>query len=238
MCLYPKFIFLDPVIVAGFFIWFYSLAVRQHGRSSFLDSGIRHDSPDPTLNPEQNVGKAVIIVALTKKRQRFCEEYLIDLCGTQAAIRAGYSVETAGSIASELLTIPEVRARIETAMAARSRRVGVNADRVLQELGKVAFINAVDVINMNDATLADDADRDDTAAIASVKVKTFPTEAGEGIEREIRLADKLKALELCGRHLGMFKDQVNINVDLELSDRIKKSRERAANGQKTDNSDS
>lgn len=176
-------------------------------------------------------------MALTKKRQRFCEEYLIDLNGTQAAIRAGYSVETAGSIASELLTIPEVRTRIETAMAERSRRVGVNADRVLQELGKVAFINAVDVINMNDATVAEDANRDDTAAIASVKVKVFPTEAGEGVEREIRLADKLKALELCGRHLGMFKDSMSLNVNLELSDRIKQSRERALNGRKTTNGD-
>lgn len=172
--------------------------------------------------------EGVKIVALTKKRQRFCEEYLIDLNGTQAAIRAGYSVETAGSIASELLKIPEVRARIDQAMAERSKRVGVNADRVLQELAKVAFINAADIINMDDATIAEDADRDDTAAIASVKVKRFPTEAGEGIEREIRLADKLKALELCGRHLGMFKDQVNMSVNLDLSDRIKQSRERVA----------
>lgn len=44
------------------------------------------------------------------------------------------------------------------------------------------------------------------AAIASVKVKVIPGEDGDGVEREVRLADKLKALELCGKHLGMFKD--------------------------------
>ena len=67
-------------------------------------------------------------------------------------------------------------------------------------------MNAIDVINMTDATVLTDASRDDTAAIASVKVKVIPGEDGDGVEREVRLADKLKALELCGKHLGMFKD--------------------------------
>ena len=135
---------------------------------------------------------------LTKKNEVFCDEYLIDLNATQAAIRAGYSVESAGSIGSELLKKPEIRARIDRAMAERSKRTGINADRVLLELGKIAFVNAIDVINMNDATVLSDASRDDTAAIASVKVKVIPGEDGDGVEREIRLADKLKALELCG----------------------------------------
>lgn len=147
-----------------------------------------------------------IVARLTKKNEVFCDEYLIDLNATQAAIRAGYSVESAGSIGSELLKKPEIRARIDRAMAERSKRTGINADRVLLELGKIAFVNAIDVINMNDATVLSDASRDDTAAIASVKVKVIPGEDGDGVEREIRLADKLKALELCGKHLGMFKD--------------------------------
>ena len=121
---------------------------------------------------------------LTKKNEVFCDEYLIDLNATQAAIRAGYSVESAGSIGSELLKKPEIRARIDRAMAERSKRTGINADRVLLELGKIAFVNAID----------------------SVKVKVIPGEDGDGVEREVRLADKLKALELCGKHLGMFKD--------------------------------
>lgn len=143
---------------------------------------------------------------ITKKNEVFCEEYLIDLNATQAAIRAGYSPNAAGSIGSELLKKPEIRARVEAKMAERSKRTGINADRVLRELGKIAFVNAIDVINMNNATVKGDADRDDTAAIASVKVKVIPSEDGDGVEREIRLADKLKALELCGKHLGMFKD--------------------------------
>lgn len=121
---------------------------------------------------------------LTKKNEVFCDEYLIDLNATQAAIRAGYSVESAGSIGSELLKKPEIRARIDRAMAERSKRTGINADRVLLELGKIAFVNAIDVINMTDATVLTDASRDDTAAIASVKVKVIPGEDGDGVERE------------------------------------------------------
>lgn len=143
---------------------------------------------------------------MTAKQKRFCEEYLVDLNATQAAIRAGYSAVSANKIAAENMVKPDIRARIDKAMAERARRTGINADRVLRELGKIAFVNATDVINMDDATIKGDANRDDTAAIASVKVKTIPCEAGDGVEREIRLADKLKALELLGKHLGMFKD--------------------------------
>lgn len=159
---------------------------------------------------------SVEVSTLVKKRERFVEEYLIDLNATQAAIRAGYSPKTAYSIGHELMKIPEVRARIDKAMAERSKRTGINADRVLRELGKIAFVNATDVIDMSDATVKNDAERDDTAAIASVKVKVIPGENGDGVEREIRLADKLKALELCGKHLGMFRDDPDNNVPLTV----------------------
>jgi len=155
-------------------------------------------------------------VALTKKQKVFCEEYLIDLNATQAAIRAGYSVESAGSIGSENLEKPEIRARIDEALAERSKRTGINADRVLREIARIAFVNAADVINFDSATISESASEDDTAAIASVKVKTIPTADGEGVEREIRLADKLKALELCGKHLGMFKDNPEANIPVTV----------------------
>lgn len=145
---------------------------------------------------------------MTNKQKRFCEEYLIDLNATQAAIRAGYSSDSAASIGSENMQKPDIRARIDKAMAERSKRTGVNADRVIRELARVAFINANDVIDIDSATLKLDASEDDTAAIASIKVKTIPTADGEGMEREIKLADKLKALELLGKHLGMFTDKV------------------------------
>ena len=150
---------------------------------------------------------------MTKKQKRFVEEYLIDLNATQAAIRAGYSPDTAYSIGQENLKKPEIKMRIEKAMAERSRRTGVNADRVIQELAKIAFVNASEVINTEDATLKLNAAPEDTAAIQSVKVKTF---GEDGIEREIKMADKIKALELLGKHLGMFKDKMEISGSLDL----------------------
>lgn len=148
----------------------------------------------------------IITKKLTPKQQRFCDEFLLDLNYTQAAIRAGYSPLSAGKVSAN----PAVRARVDEALAERSRRTGVNADRVVRELAKCAFVNPNDVIDFSNATLKNNAAGDDTAAIASVKIKMMTTSAGEGVEREIRLTDKLRALELLGRHLGMFSDNIRI----------------------------
>lgn len=153
---------------------------------------------------------------MTAKQKRFVEEYLIDLNATQAAIRAGYSPNSARDIGSENLTKPHIRARVDEALAERSKRTGINADRVVRELARIAFVNAADVINFDSATLSENASEDDTAAIASVKVKTIPTDAGEGVEREIRICDKLKALELLGKHLGMFNNDPESNVPVTV----------------------
>ncbi len=140
---------------------------------------------------------------MTGKQERFVEEYLIDLNATQAAIRAGYSPKTANEQASRLLAKVNIQAAISKAQAERSRRTGINQDRVIRELAKVAFLNPVDVIDMDGATIRGEANREDTACIASVKVKTIPTDDGPITEREVKTYDKLKALELLGKHLGM-----------------------------------
>ena len=145
---------------------------------------------------------------MTEKQKRFVEEYLIDLNATQAAIRAGYSPLTARDIGCENLTKPNIQEAIDKAIAERSRRTGVNADRVVRELAKIAFVNAGEVIDFDTAILMDKISEDDMAAIQSVKVKTF---GEDGVEREVKLADKLKALELLGKHLGLFKDKVELD---------------------------
>lgn len=148
---------------------------------------------------------------MTKKQKRFIEEYLVDLNATQAAIRAGYSPDTAGSIGSENLKKPEIRARIEKAIAERSKRTGINQDRIVMELAKIALLNPKGLVNFDEATIKEDAADEDVAAVASVRVKRFPTKDGEGVEREVKMYDKTKALELLGRHLGMFKDKVEVS---------------------------
>jgi phage terminase small subunit len=154
----------------------------------------------------------VVIMKLTEKQQRFANEYLIDLNATQAAIRAGYSPRTAEQQGSRLLSNVKVRAYIDECMAELSRRTGVNQERIIRELARIAFVNPSDVVDMNEATLKPYATEDDTAAIASVKVKTIPTQDGTGVEREIRFVDKIKALELLGKRFGMWLDRQQVDV--------------------------
>lgn len=148
---------------------------------------------------------------MTKKQKRFVEEYLIDLNATQAAIRAGYSPKAAYSIGSENLRKPEIRACIEKAMAERSKRTGINQDRIIIELAKIGLLNPKNLINFDEATVKEEATEEDLAAISSIRVKRFPTKYGEGVEREVKMYDKTKALELLGRHFGMFKDKVEVS---------------------------
>lgn len=148
---------------------------------------------------------------LNEKQKRFVEEYLIDLSATQAAIRAGYSYSTAGSIGSELLKKPEVAEAIETAIAVRSKRTGFTQDRVLRELAKVAFLNPLDVVD-TDGRIKPDAEQDDLACIEGIKYKHSDSDTGFSSEREVKFASKLKALELLGKHLGMFNDKVDLNM--------------------------
>lgn len=145
---------------------------------------------------------------MTAKQQRFVEEYLIDLNATQAAIRAGYSVKNADKIGSQLLGKTRVSEAVSRAKADRSRRTGINADRVLQELAKIGFVNIADLTDFLQGTGG--AKPHDTAAVQSLKVKTIPTEEGEIVEREIRLNDKLKALELLGKHVDLFTDRLKL----------------------------
>ena len=147
---------------------------------------------------------------LSEQRQRFVEEYLIDLNGTQAAIRAGYSVKTAQEQSSRLLSNVMVQEAISKAMAARSKRTGVN-HRVVLELAKIAFVKMTDVVDSN-GRIREDATDDDLACIESIKYKESDNEFGGSVEREVKIGSKLKALELLGKHLGMWIDKLDVNI--------------------------
>ena len=87
---------------------------------------------------------------------------------------------------------------------------------MIQEIAKLAFLNPIDVIDMDEATIKGEANRDDTACIASVKVKVIPGEDGNITEREVKTYDKLKALELLGKHLGMFTDKLKMEGNVPV----------------------
>lgn len=152
------------------------------------------------------------VTKLTDKQQRFVDEYLIDLNATQAAIRAGYSVRTANEQGAQNLAKLSIQDAISKKMAARSRRTGVNAERVVLELAKVAFAKMTDIVDSN-GRIKEDASPDDLACIESIKYKESDNEYGGSVEREVKIASKLKALELLGKHLGMWSDKFNVTVE-------------------------
>ena len=148
------------------------------------------------------------MIVANAKQMRFVEEYLLDLNAKQAAIRAGYKPDNADVIGYQLLQKTSVKNAIDKAMAERSRRTGISQDRVLQELAKIAFVNIADVVDFDNVCVKENATEDDLACIQAIKVKSG--RAGE--EREVKMYDKKASLELLGRHLGMFKDNIKIDV--------------------------
>ena len=152
-------------------------------------------------------------MALNEKQKRFADEYLIDLNATQAAIRAGYSARSADVTGARLLANARVRAYIDARMAELSKRTGVNQERIIRELARIAFLDPTKLANMDTAELLDNTTEDDRAAIASVKVKLMNGDV-EMTEREIKFADKIKALELLGKRFGMWIDRTNVDGQL------------------------
>lgn len=149
---------------------------------------------------------------LKDREKVFVDEYMVDMDAKNAAIRAGYSVNTARTAAEWIKPgnpkKPRLRAEIDRRIAERSRRTGVTAERVIIELAKVAFADISDIADLETGEILPDARKADTAAISSIKVKkTYNT-----TEREIRMVDRTRALELLGKHLGMFAENVNINA--------------------------
>lgn len=140
---------------------------------------------------------------MTDRDLRFADEYLVDYDAKHAAIRAGYSESTARNAAAWINpknpTKPKLRALIDRKIAELSRRTGVTAERVLKELAAIAFVNIDDVVDRRSGSFAEDVERCDLAAVAN-----FTNKKGKTKEKKVEFYDKLRALELIGKHLGMF----------------------------------
>ena len=152
---------------------------------------------------------------LTEKQQRFVDEYLIDLNATQAAIRAGYSVKTANEQGAQNLAKVSIQQAIAEQMADRSRRTGVNQDRIVLELARIAFAKITDIVD-SEGKIKSTATDDDLACIESVKYKGSESETSSSVEREVKISSKLKALELLGKHLGMWNNKLDVNMNIPI----------------------
>lgn len=156
---------------------------------------------------------------LTPQQELFVLEYMIDLNATQAAIRAGYPPQTANNTAAKMMKRGVVKDAIARAMAARSRRTGVTADRVIREAAKVAFGDPRVLFREDGALRAPtEYDEDDAAMIEAVKTRRIVEVGANGemvpVEiQEVKLASKMGALTLLAKHLGLLTDKLDVNVN-------------------------
>lgn len=138
------------------------------------------------------------MMKMTAKQQRFCDEYLIDLNATQAAIRAGYSKKNARNIASENLAKPNIKQYVEHRMAEKEAELIADQDEVLRYLTSVLRGE-------------------------SISAEVVVEGVGDGrsrartIKKEPAEKDKLKAAELIGKRYGLYTDKVEADIDMELN---------------------
>lgn len=162
---------------------------------------------------------------LNEKQKRFCEEYLIDLNATQAAIRAGYSAKTAMEQGYQLLHKTSVQQYLSKKQQEYQNETGITVKRVLEEYAKIAFSDIRKFYTV-DGSLKSIHELDDDAAGALAGVEVYEEKISDddsedviaGTTKKIKTYDKVKALDSLGRHLGLFgKDNEQLKPIVQIT---------------------
>jgi phage terminase small subunit len=135
---------------------------------------------------------------MTAKQMRFCDEYLIDLNATQAAIRAGYSEKNARNIASENMAKPNIKAYIDQRMAEKESKLIADQNEILKYLTSVMRGESQSEI------------------VVVESIGDFTTEA-RTMQKAPDEKERLRAAELLGKRYGLYKENVEQTVDMELN---------------------
>lgn len=147
---------------------------------------------------------------LTAKQQRFCDEYLIDLNATQAAIRAGYSEKTARQTSAENLSKPYIREYIDKRLAEKDEALIAKQDEVLQTLTRVLRRQEMDTVVV---TCKERSSKYDEKG----KKVTIGKEVPQLVQVPTKVSDLNKAAELLGKRYALFTDKVETDVDMDLN---------------------
>lgn len=154
---------------------------------------------------------------LTAKQQRFCDEYLVDLNATQAAIRAGYSKKTARVIATENLTKPAIREYIDERMKAKEAALVADQDEVMRYLTAVMRRELSEHIVVTVSEKKTFYAPDETG---TMRKQTIEKEVPQVVEIPSQLRDANKAAELLGKAYGIYTDKVDAEIDLDLNIKV------------------
>lgn len=151
---------------------------------------------------------------LTAKQQRFCDEYLIDLNATQAAIRAGYSEKNARNIASENLAKPNIREYIDNRLAEKEKALIANQNEVLKYLTATMRREKKESVVVTTSEERSVYVPDDNG---TMRKQTVKKETPQIVEIPARLSDANKAAELLGKAYGLYTEKVEADVDADLN---------------------
>lgn len=164
-------------------------------------------------------------MALTDKQEMFCREYLVDLNATQAAIRAGYSVKTANRTASENLSKPDIQNRIAELKLQRNEDVGIDAAYVLKRLVEIDRMDVLDILLPNgELKPIKDWPKTWRTTLSGIDVTEMSGDT-PGFIKKIKWPDKVKNLELLGKHISVqaFSDKLETkhSIDDEMAELLR-----------------
>lgn len=166
--------------------------------------------------PRKDKASAASSGRMTAKQKRFVQEYLVDLNATQAAIRAGYSSRSAKQHADAMLSRPHIAAAVAAAQAARSQRTEIDQDYVLARMVEIDQMDVLDIMgDTMELKPVSQWPRVWRQYLSGFDLAEMFEGRGEdrdmiGILKKIKWPDKIKNLELLGRHLGMFPTKVEM----------------------------
>jgi phage terminase small subunit len=169
------------------------------------------------------------------KRDRFAQEYLVDLNATQAAIRAGYSKNGASVTGTRLLADARIQAKISELRGKVEKRTDITIDRVLREYARLAFFDPRRLFDAEGNPIPiSELDDDTAAAIAGLEVERVRSRGDDDEGKtetsviKYKITQKTAALQDIAKHLGMFIDRLELSGSTDLIERLTAGRRRLA----------
>ncbi len=170
------------------------------------------------------------------RHDRFCREYIKDLNGTRAAIAVGYGKKNARKIASRLLTNVDIQARVAELTKKHADKLDLDAEKVLSELSSMGFSNFLDYVNITEEGDAfvdlSSLTQEQAAAIQEITVNEYMEGKGKDgrkVKRtKLKLVDKIRSLELLGKHLKLFTERIEVSGTAGLAEALAAARKRRA----------